>query len=58
MKKNTSLLLAFALSLILSGCGQTSTTVPPSEDDAPLVSEPAAETREPAGEEEEASDEL
>lgn len=59
MKKNNSLLFVFtlALSLLLSGCGQTSVSVPPSEDDTPAVSEPAAGTEEPT-EEEEASDEL
>ena len=58
MKKNSSLLLAFALvlSLLLSGCGQTSAVVSPSEDDAPPVSEPAAGTKELSGEENGASD--
>lgn len=57
MKKNISLLFVFtlALSLLLSGCGQTSVSVPP--DDIPAVSEPAAETEEPT-EEEDSSDEL
>lgn len=59
MKKNISLLfvLTLALSLLLSGCGQTSVSVPPSEDDTPAVSEPAAGTEEPT-EEEDSSDEL
>lgn len=59
MKKNISLLFVFTLvfSLLLSGCGQTSISVPPSEDDTPAVSEPAAGTEKPT-EEEEASDEL
>lgn len=41
MKKKTLLmLLALTLSLLLSGCGGTSATVSPSEEDAPPVSEP------------------
>lgn len=51
MKKNSSLWLALALvlSLLLSGCGQTSAGTPP-------VSEPAAGTEEPSEKGDEASD--
>lgn len=51
MKKNSSLwlVLALVLSLLLSGCGQTSAGTPP-------VSEPAAGTEEPSEKGDEASD--
>lgn len=68
MKKKTLLmLLALTLSLLLSGCGGTSATVSPSEEDAPPVSEPAEDVEnrkqpvedaeEPTEEPEESSDE-